>query len=164
MYTFIQEIITTTPQKHVNVIHQSNNDEDHDSIPLQIQEKPVVVKKIIESPAIQPPVIEMQYSKKKEKEKDFLQQNEIEQISSDSDEEKEEEKKEIKKAKHKEVDTKTKLVMPSKPITEDNGLKVLQEFINKFINPLTTMEEKVNMAIKSYYYLALYLRKFLFCR
>ena len=38
MYTFEQKIIKTTPQKHVNVIHQSNNTKDNDNIPLQIHE------------------------------------------------------------------------------------------------------------------------------
>jgi hypothetical protein len=45
------------------------------------------------------------------------------------------------------IDTKTKLILPPKPI-EDPGIKALQMFIEKFINPLTTLEEKMKMVMK----------------
>ena len=45
------------------------------------------------------------------------------------------------------ADTKTKLILPPKPV-EDGGIKALQSFIDKFVNPLTTLEEKIQMVMK----------------
>ena len=92
----------------------------------------------------QPPIIEKHSEEKKEE--ILLQQPELEKNSSDEEDEKEENKINYK-AKFKENETKTKLVLPLKQ-SEDIGLKILQEFIDMFINPLTPIEEKIKMCIK----------------